>query len=484
VIATGRHPIGFEGSHGRLEDGTGAPRPGCQTVRLMSEAIETHYAPTLDGACIAYQVLGDGPLDLLEPAGGSYVSIDMRDDEPRWWHFERRLASFSRLIRFDPRGVGLSDPLSRAAPLSIEDLVSDAEAVLDAAGSERAAVLGQGRGGLVSILLSATKPERVQALVLGHAFARLTWAPDYPEGVPAQVLDDFVNGVLRVDGRTEPIDDVALLLPSLANDDGFRRWWQRAGRAGASPAVARAHYEIGMNSDLRPVLDAITVPTLVVHRAGNRYYPVSLGRYLGEHIAGARYVEFDGADSFLWAGNADEVLDEIEEFLTGAVGRDEPDRVLATVMFTDIVGSTARAVEMGDRDWRGLLDTHDRLVRRQLERSRGREIKTTGDGFLATFDGPARAIRCALAIRDAAQQIGIEVRAGLHTGEIEQRGDDVAGIAVHLAQRVSAVARPSEVLVSRTVTDLVAGSGINFEDRGEHELKGVPGNWKLYAVVG
>jgi class 3 adenylate cyclase len=450
----------------------------------MSEAAETRYARTVDGAYVAYQVLGEGPVDLLEPAGGSYVSMDVRDEEPRWCQFERRLSSFSRLIRFDPRGVGLSDPIATASPPSIEDLAGDAESVLDAAGSERAAILGQGWGGLVAILLSATRPERVQALVLGHACARLTQAPDYPHGVPAEVFDDFVNGVLRVEGGTEPVDDVALLLPSLAHDAAFRRWWQRAGRAGASPAVARAHYEIARNSDLRAALTTITAPTLVVHRKDNRYYPPPLGRYLAAHIPGARYVELDGADHFLWAGDAGSALDAIEEFLTGALGRGEPDRLLATVMFTDIVGSTARAVEIGDHRWRGLLDAHDHLVRRQLEHARGREVKTTGDGFLATFDGPARAIRCALAIRDAAHQIGVEVRAGLHTGEVEQRGDDIAGIAVHLTQRVSGLANAGEVLVTRTVVDLVAGSGLHFDDHGEHELKGIPGTWRLYAVEG
>ncbi|MCA1843086.1 MAG: adenylate/guanylate cyclase domain-containing protein, partial [Actinobacteria bacterium] len=230
-----------------------------------------------------------------------------------------------------------------------------------------------------------------------------------------------MNDVLRVEGGTQPVDDVALLLPNLAHDAAFRRWWQRAGRAGASPAVARAHYQIARNSDLRAVLPTIAAPTLVVHRKDNRYCPPPLGRYLAANIPGARYVELDGADHFLWAGDAGPVLDAIEEFLTGALGRGEPDRLLATVMFTDIVGSTARAAEIGDHRWRGLLDAHDHLVRRQLERARGREVKTTGDGFLATFDGPARATRCALAIRDAARQIGLEVRAGVHTGEVEQR---------------------------------------------------------------
>jgi len=442
------------------------------------------YARTPDGAHIAYQVLGAGPIDLLEPSGGSYISIDVRDEDPRWYQFERRLASFSRLIRFDPRGIGLSDPISPSSPPSIEDWVSDAEAVLDTVGSDRAAILGQGRGGVVSIVLSATRPDRVRAQVLAHAFARLLQAPDYPEGVPAAVFDRFVSGVLRTGGETEPLDDVALLLPSLAEDVSFRRWWQRAGRAGASPAVARAQYEIAVNSDLRAVLPTITTPTLVLHRRENAYYPVQLGRYLAAHISGARYVELEGADHFLWAGDAGAVLDEIEEFLTGTLGRGEPDRVLATIMFTDIVGSTVRAALMGDRAWRDLLGRHHAVVRRQVVRFRGREIDTAGDGFFASFDGPARAIRCAHAIVESVRELGLEVRAGVHTGECELVvGGRVAGIAIHTGARVASLAKPGEVLVSSTVKDLVAGSGIQFEDRGSHMLKGV-GEWHLYAPVG
>jgi class 3 adenylate cyclase len=443
---------------------------------------DTMYARTPDGAHIAYQVLGEGPIDLLEPSGGSFVSIDVRDEEPRWYRFERRLASFSRLIRFDPRGIGLSDPISPSHPPSIEDWVSDAEAVLDAARCGRAAILGQGRGGMISILLSATRPERILAQVLAHAFARLTQAPDYQDGVPAAVFQGFASGVVRTGAGTEPVDDIALLLPSLAADVSFRRWWQRAGRAGASPAVARAQYEMAMNSDLRAVLPTITTPTLVLHRSGNAYYPVQLGRYLAAHISRARYVELDGADHFLWAGDAGAVLDEIEEFLTGTVGSGEPDRVLATVMFTDIAGSTARAAQLGDRAWRDLLGRHHAAVRRQLARFRGREIDTAGDGFFASFDGPARAIRCAHAVLESVGELGLDVRAGLHTGECEVVDGKVAGIAIHTGARIASLASPGEVLVSSTVKDLVAGSGIQFQDRGTRELKGV-GEWHLYAPL-
>jgi class 3 adenylate cyclase len=450
---------------------------------VADEAPETRYARTTDGAHIAYQVLGEGAIDLLELPGASYVSIDLKDEEPHWCAFERRLASFSRLIRFDLRGVGLSDPISTAAPPSIEDWVADAEAVLDAAGSEQAAILGHGRGGMIAMLLSATRPERVRAQVLANTYARVLEAPDYPAGMPSGSFEDFVAGVVRTAADGALVDDVALLLPSLAHDPAFRTWWQRAGRAGASPAVAQALYTISVETDLRAILPTITTPTLVLHRGAVAFYGVEMGRYLGGHIPGARYVELEGSDHFLWAGDANAVLQEIEVFLTGESGRAEPDRVLATVMFTDIVGSTQRAAELGDRRWRELLDVHDRVVRRQLERFRGREVKTTGDGFLATFDGPARAVRCAQAIRDAARQVGIDVRAGLHTGEVEQRGVDLAGIAVHLTQRVCGMAEGGQIATTRVVVDLVAGSGLQFADIGEHDLKGIPGRRRLFTVT-
>jgi class 3 adenylate cyclase len=335
---------------------------------------------------------------------------------------------------------------------------------------------------MIAMLLSATRPDRVQAQVLAHTYARLLEAPDYPAGVPADVYADFVAGVVNTDAGNETVDDVGLLLPSLAHDPQFRTWWRRAGRSGASPATARALYKISVETDLRSILPTITTPTLVLHRRDAPLYGVELGRYLGQHIPGARYVELDGTDIFLWAGDANTVLDEIELFLTGTTGRAQPERILSTMLFTDIVGSTVRASELGDRRWRDLLDAHDHAVRRQLERFKGREVNTTGDGFLVAFDGPARAIRCAQAIRDAARQIGIEVRAGVHTGEVEQRGTDLAGIAVHVTQRVCALAGPGEIGATRVVVDLVAGSGIDFTDRGELELKGVPGRHHLFAV--
>ncbi|MCA1842134.1 MAG: adenylate/guanylate cyclase domain-containing protein, partial [Actinobacteria bacterium] len=333
----------------------------------MSDLAEIRYARTADGTYLAYQVLGEGTLDLLVPSGGSYISIDMRDEEPRWCRFERRLGSFSRLIRFDPRGVGLSDPVPTTAPPSIEDVRQRRRGRARRGGITSSGHLRAGARRAGGDPVGRDPPGAGPGGGVGSRVRPSHAGPRLSRGRPAEDFDDFVNDVLRVEGVTQPVDDVALLLPSLADDAIFRRCWQRAGRAGASPAVARAHYQIARNSDLRAVLRTITAPTLVMHRKDNRYYPPPLGRYLAANIPGARYVELDGADHFLWAGDAGPMLDTIEEFLTGTLGRGEPDRLLATVMFTDIVGSTARAAEIGDHRWRGLLDAHDHLVRRQLE---------------------------------------------------------------------------------------------------------------------
>jgi class 3 adenylate cyclase len=300
--------------------------------------------------------------------------------------------------------------------------------------------------------------------------------------VPRRNLDSFIDAVLDVSGEAEvSIDDVSMLAPSLAADPEFRAWWKRAGQRGASPASARAMLTMMYRADARPALPLITAPALLIHRV-NSVLPVDLSRYLADHLSYSRMVELPGADHFPYAGDSDSLVEEIEEFLTGVRGHTETDRVLATVMFTDIVGSTERAVQSGDRNWHDLLDRHDGMIREELRRFRGHEIKSTGDGVLATFEGPAQGMRCALAICAVARRLGIEVRAGLHTGEVELRGDDVSGIAVHIAQRVSALAAANEVLVSRTVVDLVAGSGIEFDERGECELKGLVGNWQLFAV--
>jgi class 3 adenylate cyclase len=445
------------------------------------EVAEIRYAKSGDRH-VGYQVLGGGPIDLLAFNTGCNIWID-RDDEPHWSRFDRRLASFSRLIRFDPGGVGLSDPLSGGSGPTIEGWVQDAVAVLDAAGSSRAALFAVSTGGLVAMLLSATCPERVSAQVLMHCHARLARDSDYPCGWPQHVLDDFTNAVTDPNYEGDPIDDLALSAPSLTNDVEFRAWWKRAGERSATPATARALDILSMGADIRAVLPLISAPTLVLHRVDNAFLPIAHGRYLAENIPGADFVELPGRDHLCFAGETDALLGDTEEFLTGTRGTSNTERVLATILYDDIVESTNRAASTGDRRWHELLDNHDRMAARQVHRFGGRQVKSTGDGILATFDGPARAIQCGLAICAGAHQLGIEVRVGVHTGEVERRGDDIAGIGVHLAARVQACAQPGEVWVSRTVTDLVTGSGISFTDRGEHPLKGVPGTWQLFSVM-
>jgi class 3 adenylate cyclase len=443
------------------------------------EVPEPRYAKTIDGLHIAYQVEGTGPLDLIEISNGTLFSIDATAEQPRWQNYVDRLASFARFIRFDLRGVGLSDPLGSSELPTIEQWASDALAVLDAAEVTRAAVLGVSMGGLAALLLAATHPERVQALVVVNGYASILRSDDYPVGVPPQVWERFSEAL--VEPGPGSADDLPMMAPGLVSDSGFSNWWRRAGHRGASPAMARAVWRTS-GTDLRSILGTVGVPTLVVHAADNQFVRVGHGRYLAEHIPGARYVELETADHIPWASDAD-FAGEIEEFLTGDRQLGPSNRLLATVLFTDIVSSTEQATALGDRAWNERLELHDRAVDRQLARFGGHLVKRTGDGVVATFDGPARAVQCATAIRDAVRQLGLQIRIGLHTGEIEQRRDDVAGIAVHLAQRVQSTARPDEVLVSRTVVDLVVGSGLKFEDRGEHELKGVSGSWLLYAVV-
>ena len=444
------------------------------------DAAEIHYAKIEDHH-VAYQVLGDGPIDLLAFSNGTTISID-RDDEPHLRRFDRRLASFTRLIRFDPSGLGLSDPLSAGSSLTIESWMQDAVAVLDAVGSSSPALFGVGEGGLAAMLFSATYPERTSAQILVHCFARLARDSDYPWGVRQDVIERFVDAVTNPDHRGDAVDDVAMMAPSLATDAEFRSWWKHAGQRAASPAAARAINLLAAHADIRALLPLIKAPTLVLHRVGNAFFPISHGRYLADNIAGAKFVELPGRDHLPFVGETDALLGEIEEFLTGARETRDVDRVLATILFTDIVDSTKRAASAGDHRWRELLDNHDRMAERHVHRFGGRHVKTTGDGILATFDGPARAIQCGLALCEGARQLGVDVRVGLHTGEVERRGDDVAGIAVHIAARVQAQAQPGEVWVSRTVADLVTGSGITFRDRGEHQLKGVPGAWQLFAV--
>jgi class 3 adenylate cyclase len=434
---------------------------------------------------LAYRVEGSGP-DVLV-IGGTLLSLDVLDEEPRAAAYVRRLASFARVIRYDLRGVGRSDPVSLGVDLSIDDMVSDARAVLDAVGSEQVAVLAEGGGtSNVALRLAASEPARVRALVLLNTTARLLQDDDYLQGWSASLADSYLQD--NIDPGQEwrhpdaEGDDVAMLLPSLADDKAFRSWWDQAGQRSASPGTARAVLGAVVRCDSRALLSSIAVPTLVLHAREGRVTPLEQGRYVAEHVPGARLVELPGGDQVVWATDADPVLDHVEEFLTGQrTGRAE--RVLTTVLFTDIVDSTRVAAALGDRTWRRHLEAHDRLVRRELVRFGGREVNTTGDGFVAAFDSPTQAVLAAAAISRAAAEAGIDVRAGLHTGECERRGDDLAGIAVHLASRVAATAGPREVLVSRTVRDLVGGSELSFEDRGEHELKGVPENWRLFALT-
>jgi len=446
----------------------------------VAEIPETRYAES-GGASIAFQVFGSGSTDLLVFHGGP-LSIDDMDDEPALARFHRRLSSFSRVIRFDRRGVGLSDPLAPSDPPTMEQFVQDTIAVMDAAGSETAGCFFHGPGS-DAILLATTHPDRVVRLVLMNASPRVLWAPDYPIGLPESIVTDLLETMAGPNAIDQGVYDLALLNPSLAGDTAFRSWWVPAVRRGASPAVAAAITRVAFTADVRPLLPLVRIPTLVLHRSQCLALGPEHGRYLAEHIPGSEYRELPGADFLYWVGETGLMLEEIEEFLTGALQGAEPNRVLATVLFTDIVESTAHASALGDRAWRDRLDLHDAMVRRQLQRFQGTEIKTIGDGFLARFDGPARAIQCACAIRDGAAQLGIRVRAGLHTGEVELLGADVGGMTVNIGARVAALAGSGEVLVSRTVADLVIGSGIQLTESGEHELKGVPGMWKLLVVV-
>jgi pimeloyl-ACP methyl ester carboxylesterase/class 3 adenylate cyclase len=411
---------------------------------------------------------------------GFTTHLELQWEAPPFAQFCERLASFSRLIIFDKRGTGLSDPVPEAPPL--EQRIDDVRAVMDAAGSERAALFGVSEGGPMSILFAATHPERVSALVLHGAMGRTTEAPDYPWATPAEALREAAAEFIAPNWGRDPEGIIELFAPSFAGNPEAAEQAARLERMAASPAMVQQIFEMFIDIDVRAVLPTIGVPTLVIHRHGDRVVNWRAGKDLADHIPGARYVELPGIDHLPWAGDPEAIVGEVEEFLTGARTAPEPDRVLATVMFTDIVGSTERATELGDERWRQLLASHQNAVRKELERFRGREVKTLGDGNLATFDGPARAIRSGLAIAEGAQDLDLEVRIGLHAGEVELVDGDVGGIAVHIAARIGALAGPGEVLVSSTVKDLVAGSGIEFADRGVKELKGVPDEWRLYAA--
>jgi class 3 adenylate cyclase len=438
----------------------------------MTPVPETGYVKSGD-VHLAFQVSGDGPIDLLY-ASGFLNHVEHAWELPAIDRFLTRLGTFARVIRFDRRGVGLSDRLNGQATL--EERMEDTVAVLDHVGSTDTALFGVHEGGPVLAMFAATHPERVRALVLHGSFARQTITDDYPWGLPPESIDSLALYFEATWGKSSQ--------NSTAQDPQFQSWLSKMQRLACSPREAAALTRAAGQIDIRPILPTISVPTLVLHRRDEIFSSVDHGRYLAAHIPGARFVELEGRDHLPFLGDADAVVGEIQEFLTGTRTSTDVDRILATVLFTDVVGSTQHAVALGDQKWRDLQDAHHRVVRRALERFRGVEVDTAGDGFFATFDGPARAIRCALAICEDVKPLGLEIRAGLHTGEVERRGDAVSGIAVHLGARVSAKAGASEVLVSRTVADLVAGSGIEFEDRGTHELKGIPGDWQLLSVVG
>jgi class 3 adenylate cyclase/predicted alpha/beta hydrolase len=430
---------------------------------------------------IAYQVLGEGPLDVVYRPG-SGEAIDVIWEYPPLADFLRRLASSNRVITFDQRGMGASDAAPAEGLANWEKWAEDAGAVLDAVDSERAAFLAQADGGPIAILFAATRPERTRALVLVNTTARFMKDEDYPWGLTESELDPAVEFLENAWGT--PAMASFGVEPELATDESYIRWWAKSQRASWSPKAASAYFRWVQMTDVRQVLSSIRAPTLVLHRKDTPWITLDQGKYLADHIPGARFETLEGGNMSVFAPNNTDVLDRIDDFLKRFAISVDADRALAAILFTDIVGSTSQAASLGDSRWRNLLDSHDVVARTLVDQHRGRLVKLTGDGVLAHFDGPGRAIRCAFALRDALEPLGIEIRAGLHTGEVELRGEDIGGIAVHIAERVQGFAAPGEVLVSETVPRLVAGSGIAFEDRGEHELKGVPGTWKLYAVEG
>lgn len=445
----------------------------------MAQFPRTRYASCSE-VDIAYQVLGDGPTDVLVLPGPS-IPIDTIDAEPSMYRFHRRLASFSRMIRLDQRGVGMSSRVSQDV-IGPKFWAKDAIAVMDAIGCERATIFAPGFASMTGLILAADYPERVSNLVIVNGAARTLRAPDYPMGFEIVEEDPYTTVAMEPDAVDQGFDMLGFIAPSMVDDNAFRSWWDMAGNRAASPSMARAIILTVRHCDVRDTLSRITAPTLVLHRADSEFCPVDNGRYIAERIAGAQFVELRGADALYWTDDTAPMLDEIEEFVTGVRGGFGAERVLTTIMFTDIVGSTERAAMLGDGRWRDLLENHDTIVRHGLERFGGFEVNTAGDGFIASFPSPSAAIACADSLIDSIRLLGIEIRVGIHAGEVEVRGDDVAGMAVHIGARVAALAGPSEVLVSSTVRDIVTGSRHRFTDRGEHALKGVPGHWSVCAL--
>jgi len=445
---------------------------------------ETRYAKTADAVHIAYQVLGDPPIDLVYVPG--YVShLEFGWQYPPLARYYRRLASFCRLILVDRRGTGMSDRVPEHELPSLEVRMDDLRAVLDEVGSDRAALFGEYDGGAMCALFAATYPGRTRGLILTAAGARVLYAPDYPWGWTEERWAEWLEEIDRDWGTQDFVRrQVDAWFPGLSDARSIR-WYATLQRLAASPGAAMTMERMAADLDIRHVLPAIHVPTLIVARRDDELFPLAEQRFVAEEIPGAKLAAVPGADSFLpWAGEQDVLLDEVERFLASVRQEEaEFDRVLATVLFTDIVGSTNKAAALGDRNWKELIERHHSIVRGLLARYRGQEVDTAGDGFFATFDGPARAVRCAQAIVERVRALGLEVRAGLHTGEVETIDDKIGGIAVSIGARVGAMGGPNEVLVSSTVKDLVAGSGLAFEDAGEHELKGVPDRWRLYRVL-
>ncbi len=446
---------------------------------------ETHYARR-DGLHIGYQVWDDGDVDILDVGSGTYISIDESGDEPHWRRYTERLAACGRVIRFDPTGIGLSDTPVDLEELTFEAWVGDALAVLDAVDSTRAVVLGTASSAMLAIMVAALHPERTESLIVVNGSARYLEAPDYPVGISRKLMEEFRSGLDPDHGGDADgaLSDLALFAPSAVGDPEFQRWWSRASRRGAAPATAAVLQTRTTEADARSLLPRITAPTLVLHREDARAPSVEHGRFIAEHIPGARFVSLPGDDVVPFTGDLDGLVDAIQEFVTGDHFQPGQDRVLATILITDIVDSTTTATRMGDRRWTQVLRDHDALVRRQLDRFGGRFVKDTGDGLVATFDGPTRAIRFALSLRDGAGHLGIRMRAGVHVGEIERRGDDVSGIAVHVTARLAAEAGADQLVVSNAVVDLVEGSGITFADWGTHTLRGIPEPRRLWTVTG
>jgi class 3 adenylate cyclase len=440
---------------------------------------ETHYAKSGD-VRIAYQVVGDGPVDLLYAAGW-VTNVEIMWEDPGFARFLNRMASFTRLICFDKRGIGLSDAVPAEDLANLDIRMQDMKAVMDAVGSERAFLFGHSEGGSTCIRFAHDYPERTAGLILAFSYAKRLASPDYPW---APTMEERIAQSEGFETSwSEPQTIAEYYAPSRAGDEAFVRWLSRYLRLAASPKAAAALNDGSTYVDVTRILPEIKASTLCLYRKGDPDVKIEEGRYIASNLPHARLVEVEGDDHFFWAGDPEPLLEEIEEFITGQRGPAEPERVVATALFTDIVGSTELAASVGDQAWRDLLHRHDETIRTELARWRGREVKTTGDGVLATFDSPSQAIRFAKVLPDSMMPLGIKVRCGMHTGEMELRGEDVAGLAVHIAARICSLAGPSEVLVSRTVKDLLAGSGIEFESRGPHSLKGVPEEWDVYAVT-